>query len=197
MIPILILAAGQSSRMQGRDKTLETVQGKPLLRHMAMMACAVSDQVFVALPIDAPARKASLDGLPLTICCTPESREGMGATMRESVPKLPACPAFMVLLSDLPDLTADDLHAVISARENHPDHLIWRGATPDGRPGHPIIFDAALRPQFATLQGDSGGEPLVKPLKDRTYLALFEDDRARRDLDTPAAWAAWRADQTD
>lgn len=192
MTPILILAAGQSSRMGSRDKALELAHGKPLLRYVAEQALAVSDSVFVALPQAASARLSVLDDLAITPLPTPEAAEGMGGTLRASVPKLPPCTAFMLLLSDLPDLVHADLRAVLDARDAHPDHLIWRGATADGRPGHPILFDASLRPNFRTLQGDSGGEPLVKPLKSRTYLICFSDDRARCDLDTPADWAAWQ-----
>ena len=36
--PILILAAGQSRRMRGRDKLMEVVEGQPLIRRQAEMA---------------------------------------------------------------------------------------------------------------------------------------------------------------
>ncbi|WP_372805911.1 NTP transferase domain-containing protein, partial [Loktanella salsilacus] len=48
MIPILILAAGTSSRMRGADKLSMMVGGQPLLRRIAMQAAAVGD-TFVAL----------------------------------------------------------------------------------------------------------------------------------------------------
>jgi len=35
-VDIILLAAGASSRMKGGDKTLELVNGVPLLRHLAM-----------------------------------------------------------------------------------------------------------------------------------------------------------------
>ena len=192
MIPVLILAAGASSRMEGRDKLAEPVDGQPLLRRISGAACAVSDDVFVALHHDAAPRAALIDGLPVTPLLLPEAAEGMSGTLRAGVAALPACPAFMVLLSDLPEITAADLSAVLAARSTHPDALIWRGATTDGRPGHPILFDASLRPRFADLTGDSGGEALVNPLRDRTHLVRFDTDRARLDLDTPADWARWR-----
>ena len=76
-----------------------------------------------------------------------------------------------------------------------PEATQGMGATTDGRAGHPIIFDASLRPAFAKLSGDSGGESLINPLHDQTYLERFVDDRARYDLDTPADWHAWRVAQ--
>ncbi len=195
MIPILILAAGRSARMQGTDKLLQMVHGTPLLRHITTEALAVSDDIYIALPENPAPRLAALDGLAVTPLITPEAAEGMSGTLRSAVAKLPDCPAFMMMLSDLPDLTSQDLSKILQARTDNPDHLIWRGATTAGQPGHPIIFDASLRPKFADLSGDGGGEPLVNPLRDQTHLTAL-GDRARRDLDTPADWATWRKRQS-
>lgn len=193
MIPILILAGGASSRMMGRDKLLETIGGQPLLRLLAERATDTGHSVFVALRPDDVTRAAVLDGLHVTPIVTPAAAEGMSGTMREAVAALPDCPAFMLLLADLPDITTSDMQTILAARIAQPDHVIWRGATTTGKPGHPIVFDASLRPQFAKLSGDGGGETLVQPLRDRTHLTRFDTDRARLDLDTPADWAAWRA----
>ncbi|MEY1555574.1 NTP transferase domain-containing protein [Yoonia sp. R2331] len=194
MIPVLILAAGKSARMQGADKLLQMAHGRPLLRHVTDTALEVATDVHVVLGPGQTARLAALDGLPVTPFVTPDAAEGMSGTLRAGVAQLPDCPAFMLLLADLPDLTAADLRAVLAARAANPDNLIWRGATRAGKPGHPIIFDASLRPDFGQLSGDSGGETLVNPLQGRTHLTVI-GDRARRDLDTPADWAAWRLAQ--
>ena len=191
MIPILILAAGKSSRMRGADKLAQIVQGQPLLRRIAAQAAAVAP-TFVALHHEADRRAALIDGLPVTPMLVPEAAEGQSATLRAAVARLPACDAFLVVLADLPDITGADMAAVIAARAAHPDALIWRGATPEGKPGHPILFEGSLRHRFATLTGDDGGRALVAPLSDRTHLVRFADDRARLDLDTPQEWAAWR-----
>lgn len=192
MIPILILAAGTSSRMRGADKLAQMVDGQPLLRRIAAQALQVGD-TYVALHHNAAARLALLDGLPVTPLLVPQAAEGQSGTLRGAVHHLPECPAFLVVLADLPKIMAPEMRAVIAARQSHPDALIWRGATADGQPGHPILFDASLRPEFADLSGDDGGAALVKPLRDRTHLVPFADDRARLDLDTPEDWAAFQA----
>ncbi len=192
MIPILILAAGRSARMGGRDKLLEDVGGMPLLRRQALRAHATGQPVFVALPTNDPARLAALEGLDVTALPVSSSDEGLSGTLRGAVAQLPTAPAFMTFLADLVALETDDLQVVTNARESHPGFLIWRGATEDGKPGHPIIFDASLRPAFNALQGDSGGEAIVKAHKDQTCLAPLPGQRARLDLDTPEDWAAWR-----
>ena len=192
MIPVLILAAGQSSRMRARDKLLEDVGGEPLLRRHVRQALGLGGEVFVALAPGQNARVAAIADLPATVLEIPEASEGMSGTLRGAVARLPECRAFMVMLADLVAIDSEDLSAVHDAYAANPDHLIWRGATTDGRPGHPIIFAARLRPDFAELSGDSGGEALVNPLKTQTLLVTIPDDRARLDLDTPEDWVAWR-----
>ncbi len=192
MIPILILAAGASSRMRGGDKLLEQVQGQPLLRLQALRALATGEPVFVAQgPGDTERAKVIAD-LDVTILTAPDAAEGMSATMRNAVAQLPSADAFMMVLGDLVAIETRHLNAMIQARGAHPGHLIWRGATLDRKPGHPIIFDQSLTQEFAKLQGDGGGEALVKPRKDQTYLVPFGGNVARLDLDSPEDWAAWR-----
>ncbi|WP_322892493.1 MULTISPECIES: nucleotidyltransferase family protein [unclassified Yoonia] len=192
MVPVLILAAGESRRMRGSDKLLQEVYSMPLLRRQVLMAQAVGQPVFVALPACDHPRAATISDLNVTILAVPESTQGMSATMRGAVAQLPDTKAFMILLADLVAITSADLHMVLDAQHRHPEHLIWRGATTDGKPGHPIIFDAALRPDFATLTGDQGGEPIVRAHLAETCLVPLPDQSARLDLDTPEDWAAWR-----
>jgi molybdenum cofactor cytidylyltransferase len=187
-IPVLVLAAGQSSRMRGRDKLAELVGGIPQLTRITQAACSVSPSVYVALT---PQRMGLIKDLPAIPLMLAESAEGMGGTLRAGVACLPDCTHFMLLLADMPDMTAQDMRRVIAAVGTAPDACIWRGATAAGQPGHPILFDAKLRPQFATLHGDSGGEAIVRPLRDQTCLIPLP--HARTDLDTPEDWARWRA----
>lgn len=193
-VPIMILAAGQSVRMRGSDKLAEPVDGIPLLTAQVRKAIATGQPVHVALPSLNHPRVRLLNDLPVTILAAPDAKEGMGGSLRNAVAQLPDCNAFMILLADLPEITASDLETLIASRAANPCHLIWRGATQTGAPGHPIIFDESLRPAFATLTGDHGGDSIIRPRLDQTLLVPLPADHARRDLDTPEEWAAWRTE---
>jgi CTP:molybdopterin cytidylyltransferase MocA len=198
-LPIIILAAGASSRMRGRDKLLEVVDGAPLLRQQAMKACAVTTgPVLIALPDFPHPRYAALDGLEVLPFAVPDADEGMNASLRRAFAALPpGAPCAMVLLGDLPDVTADDLAKVADAVDPESGQLIWRGATRDGAAGHPIVFHRALFAAFATLTGDSGGREVVAQAKGRVTLVPLQGSRARRDLDTPEEWDEWRQEQVN
>ncbi len=191
-LPILILAAGQSSRMRGTDKLLEKIDGVALLRRQIDAGRQVSPNVFVTLPQPDHPRAALLSGTSARAVIVPDAADGMAVSLRTGVAALPDCPAFMVLLADLAALTPTDLDTMLTTRDERPDHLIWRGATDAGKPGHPVIFDASLRPAFADLSGDTGGAPILKANKDQTCLVPLPDKHALLDLDTPEDWDAWR-----
>lgn len=192
MTPILILAAGKSSRMRGRDKHLEEIDGVPLLRRLALAALELGEPVFVTLPALPHPRAEALEGLDVTLLAIPEAEEGMSGTLRGAVARLPQSEGFLLVLGDLAEIGTVEMRAVMAARADAHDKLIWRGATETGEPGHPILFDASLIPRFAKLSGDGGGESLVKPLKPQTCLVPLPGRVARHDLDTPEDWAAFR-----
>ncbi|SDC17671.1 nucleotidyltransferase family protein [Ruegeria marina] len=192
-IPILLLAAGQSRRMGGADKLMQDIDGEPLLRRTARIAQAAGP-VIAALPPAPHPRHAALTGLDLEIVEVPDAAEGMNASLRRAVAALPRdAAAAMVLLADLPDLTATDLSCVLGAVDFSTKNLVWRGATEDGRPGHPVVFHKALFPELLKLAGDAGAQSVVQAYRDRLELVPLPGQNARTDLDTPEAWAEWRA----
>jgi CTP:molybdopterin cytidylyltransferase MocA len=186
---ILVLAAGASRRMQGRDKMLEEVEGEPLLRLMARRAVKSGVPVRVVLGPDQDARRSVLDGLEVETV-EAEGSDGMAASIRAGVAGLRG--PVLILLADMQDITAGDIYLMVSLHPQAPDAIL-RAATADGRPGHPVLFPADLLPDLARLSGDEGARGVLKRHGARVTLLPLKDDRAAVDLDTPEAWAAWRA----
>ena len=193
----MILAAGRSRRMRGRDKLMEPVAGQPLVQLQADRAIATGQPVFVTLPDLQHPRAVALQDRALTLVPVPDAAEGIGASLRTAMTALPLCDAVLINLADMVGIETEDLQRMLQARKDQPDALIWRGATAEGRPGHPILIDASLCPAFAALRGDTGGSAILQRHSDRTRLVPLVGDRAVLDLDTPEDWTAWRARQVD
>ncbi len=195
-IPILILAAGQSRRMRGTDKLLEPVDDIPLLRRQAKAARAVTrSRVIVTVPPAPHARHDVLEGLDVELLSVPDADEGISASLRSGVAELEEAPALMILLGDLPELTANDLRRVMSAVDLAGDTLIWRGATLEGKPGHPIVIRSTLYDGFLGLDGDNGGKDILSSRRHKMHLVKLAGERALRDLDTPEEWSQWRTEK--
>jgi CTP:molybdopterin cytidylyltransferase MocA len=72
-------------------------------------------------------------------------------------------------------------------------YTIWRGATSDGKAGHPTVFAAYHFNRILQMSGDTGAKEIIAQAQAETLTVPLPGNRARLDLDTPEAWAAWRA----
>lgn len=196
-IPILILAAGASSRMRGADKLTQTIDGEALIHRTARIARDTGQPVLVALPPAPHPRHDAIADLDIRRIDVPNAAEGMNASLRTGLAQLPEdAEAVMILLADLPEITTADLRKVADAFRHDGATLIWRGATDTGKAGHPVLFSRRLFGELARLTGDSGAQSVVSAHKDRVALIPLPGLHALRDLDTPEDWAAWRASRS-
>lgn len=215
-LTILIPAAGGSARMRGRDKLLEHVRGRPLLADRVSVAtsaiAASADRatssagtssahpapgagVIVALPPRAVAadRWAALSQTEARLIEVADHRAGLSASLRAGIAALPReCAGLMILPADMPDITAGDIAVLLDAFDGA---AILRGASADGRPGHPVLFPARDFRALAAVTGDRGGRAVIEAARARTRLVSLPGEHALTDLDTPEDWAAWRARQ--
>jgi CTP:molybdopterin cytidylyltransferase MocA len=95
----------------------------------------------------------------------------------------------LVLLPDMPDISAGDLRSLQTEQARAPDRPL-RAASDDGQAGNPVILPRALWPLLRGLSGDQGARAIFASHPPR--LCPLQGDRALTDLDTPEAWARWR-----
>lgn len=179
--------------MRGRDKLLEPVRGRPLLRDRIEMALAAGSDVLVTLPPDRPERAAALRDLSdprLHVITLADAATGLSASLRAGATQAfeHAYTGLMVVLPDLPDLLTDDITNMLQAYDHN---TITRATSDGGGAGHPVIFPARILPALRASTGDTGAREILRshPVRHVALSGL----RATTDLDTPEAWAAWRA----
>ncbi len=193
-IPILILAAGASNRMNGRDKLLMDVGGRTLLRHVVRRAVATGHPVLVALPHDDTKRRDALSGLDVRLVEVADASQGMAASLRAGLKALSDDAAgVLVALADMPEITTEDYTNLINAFQADPYANIQRAASTDGTAGNPVLLPMWALNDPEIFQGDAGARHLLRQYADRVRLVPLPDNHAITDLDTPKDWAAWRA----
>ncbi|ATG43247.1 putative MobA-related protein [Phaeobacter piscinae] len=196
-IAALILAAGRSSRMRGRDKLLEPVDGIPLLARICVAAAQSTAMTYVTLPTPDHPRAAVIrdhcqGARPVYV---PDAEEGMAASIRAGIGALSrAYDAVMILPADMPELTAKDLARVVAQASSTPDQIL-RATGADGTFGHPVVFPRRHFTALSQLTGDQGARAILKAAQHQGEIIRpvpLPASHALTDLDTPEAWAAWR-----
>lgn len=188
---VLILAAGASSRMRGRDKLLEVVAGVPLIARIAHEVIAAGLPACLVLPPDRPLRLAAVAGLPLHRVIAEQARDGMAESLKAGLQAVPSGADVMVLLADLPEIDQADLMVLKAAHQAHPDKVL-RATDETGKPGHPVIFPHALLAELKAISGDEGARSVLQRHADKILPVPLPGRHATTDLDTPEDWDRWR-----
>jgi len=186
-IAAIILAAGKSSRMQGENKLLADLNGKPVLRHVADAAFGAElSQVIAVTGHMHEAVGAILHGLPVTCVHNPDFAEGMASSIQTGLGALDKdVDGVLVLLGDMPRLASTDLEKLISAYRA-PDGPLIVAAAYHGARRNPVLWDKRYIPDLLTLTGDKGARDILERQKD--HVALVEiGGAAQLDVDTPDA----------
>jgi molybdenum cofactor cytidylyltransferase len=190
-----LLAAGASSRMQGRDKLMEPVAGVPVLRRAAeALRASRADATLVVLRPGDEARRAALSGLGATVVENPSAAEGMASSIRAALAALPPeADAVVLAFADMPEVGPDHVDRLIAAFDPEEGRVICRAQTAEGRPGHPVLFGRRFFETLAALDGDRGAREVLAEHADLVENVPTPGAGAGVDLDTPEAWADWRA----
>jgi molybdenum cofactor cytidylyltransferase len=193
-VAAILLAAGAARRMRGRDKLLEEVGGRPVLRAAAEAARASrADEVVVVLPPDAAARRAALDGLDVATVEAPDWAEGMAASLRAGLAAVtPHADAAVVLLADMPEIGPDEIDRLIAAYDPDDGREICRAVSADGTLGLPVLFGRRFFESLTSLKGDRGARDVLRESAEFVTEVPTDGRAAVIDLDTPEDWAAWR-----
>jgi molybdenum cofactor cytidylyltransferase len=99
--------------------------------------------------------------------------------------------AVIVLLGDMPLVTAEAMDAVIMAFEASPEKI---AAVPvhEGEWGNPVLLSRSVFGEVATFQGDAGARKLLQGRAGDVLEVPVASDAVLIDLDTPEALAKAR-----
>ena len=191
---ILLLAAGQSSRMRGDNKLLREIDGVPLvLRSAQRLAGSKAAGISIVVNSDNTAIKQALTEHPAPIIEAKDAASGLAASLRAGINGLPPeASAVIIALADMPDVTAADIDALIDGFDPKHGALIVAPTAPNGKRGNPVLFDRRYFEPLASLTGDTGAKALIEAESDALRL-IPRGSGVLVDLDTPEAWADWQA----
>ncbi|MCX7325058.1 MAG: molybdopterin-binding/glycosyltransferase family 2 protein [Hyphomicrobiales bacterium] len=192
-VAAVVLAAGHSTRL-GRNKLLERVGGKPVVRHVVEAALASrAGPAIVVLGHQAREVAMALVGLDVTFVENPDHASGMASSLRTGVDAVPdTCAAALVLLGDMPLINTTIINRLV---DNYAGEPLADGIVPvaDGRRANPVLLSRALFDAVASLEGDTGARGLLARPGVRVIEVSVDDDAVLVDVDTEEALARARA----
>jgi molybdenum cofactor cytidylyltransferase len=184
-IAVVVLAAGLSERM-GEPKLLLDVGGEAMIRRTVRNVLAFEPvEVVVVTGHGAEAINAALEGLPVRLVHNANYAEGHHGSVGVGAVSVDRnVDAVIVMLGDQPLVTADDLHALVTAfaRFGRDAIVIPRHA---GQRGNPVTFGGRHIPALAGEAGLPGGRRLIEARPELAHFLDVDSDVFTLDCDTP------------
>ncbi|HEY2029520.1 MAG TPA: nucleotidyltransferase family protein [Myxococcales bacterium] len=180
----VVLAAGQSRRM-GKNKLLLDLNGKSVVRRAVEKAEAAGlSPVLVVTGHERERVEAELRGLSCQLVFNPDYASGMNSSVAAAISAVPDdCAGAVLLLADMPLVTAAMLEALCEARRESNAPLIV--SVFGGVVAPPMLYGRGLFSELRQLAGDGCGKRVIKQHRAEA-IELAWPAEALADLDVPA-----------
>lgn len=185
-VAAIILAAGRSSRMEGVNKMLAAIDGKPMVARVADAVLASKARpVIVVVGHEADQVGAALAGRDLAIVRNPDFESGLSASLRRGLSTLPdGIDGAVVCLGDMPRIGAETIDRLIAAFDPEGRSAICVPAF-KGKQGNPVLWARRFFPEIMEIAGDVGARHLIGAYADQVRHVEMPTDDVLFDVDTP------------
>jgi len=183
-IPIILLAAGSSSRM-GRPKQLLPWGDLTLIEYQVEKLLQIGNPVYVVLGSLSEQILPYLKKYPVNVVINPDWEKGMGTSVAAGIKQVlsdePKTNGVLYSLIDQPLVTVVHLQKLIDTFTSGQEQII-ASLSENGWLGVPALFDACYFPELQQLNSVQGAKMLIK--KYASKVISVEAGDILEDMDT-------------
>jgi len=186
MFSLIVLAAGKSTRMLGKNKLLTRIEGKPMIRRVVENALnSKVDEVIVVLGWEAERIRGELQDLPCRFVVNRDYEKGQSSSVKAGLKEVGATTqAVLVLPGDVALIDPRSINMVLETYNHERKPIVV--AAHNGRLGHPILLGRELFGEIEQIDEASFGlKSVVKKHEQAMRLVETDSENAIRDVDTP------------
>ena len=183
MISAILLAAGQSERMNGENKLTKKIQDIPLIKHSVKNILSSSiDELIVVLGY----QKEIIEKLiginkKIKIVFNKNFENGMASSIKTGLNHFSEkTEAFFICLGDMP-LVSHNIYNQLIKSKNNKEIIV---PTYKGQQGNPVLFDKSMKEKISNISGDSGAKKILELNKDKILNLEINDQSIAKGFDT-------------
>ena len=159
MISAILLAAGQSKRMNGENKLAKEIQGIPLIKLSVknILASSVDELIIVLGHQKEIIEKLLNKNEKIKLVFNKNFKSGIASSIKTGINNLTEkTEAFFICLGDMPMVNHDIYNQIIRSKNNK--EIIV--PTYEGQQGNPILFDKSMKEKIMSIEGDLGAKKI-------------------------------------
>ena len=183
MISAILLAAGQSKRMNGENKLTKEIQGIPLIKHSVKNILASSiDELIVILGYQKEVIEKIIDkNERIKFAFNVNYENGMASSIKTGLNNLSEkTEAFFICLGDMPMVNQGVYNQLIKSKNNK--EIIV--PTYKGQQGNPVLFNKSMKEKVIDISGDVGAKKILELNKDKILNLEINDQSIAKSLNT-------------
>ena len=183
MISAILLAAGQSKRMDGENKLTKEIQGIPLIKHSVKNILVSSiDELIIVLGY----QKEIIEKLinpneKIKFIFNKDFESGMASSIKIGLDNLSEkTEAFFICLGDMPMVNHNIYNQLIKSKNNK--EIIVPNYK--GQQGNPVLFNKSMKEKIINISGDVGAKKILELNKDKILNLEINDQGVTKGFDT-------------
>jgi len=183
MISAILLAAGQSKRMDGENKLTKVIQSVPLIKHSVKNILASSiDELIIVLGYQKEIIEKLIDkNEKIKFVFNKDFESGMASSIKTGLDNLSEkTEAFFICLGDMPMVSHDIYNQLIESKDNKEIIVpIYKG-----QQGNPVLFNKSMKEKVIDISGDIGAKKILELNKDKILNLEINDQSIIKSFNT-------------
>ena len=193
MISTILLAAGQSLRMNGENKLLKQINGIPLIKCTVknILASAVDELIIVLGHEDNLLKNTIGINKKTKFIYNKDFKKGMSSSIKVGLNEISKkSQGFFISLGDMPNINQSIYNKLIKSMSSynkklkpiHKKEIII--PTFEGREGNPVLFSKFMKNKIMNLDGDIGAKKIIEQNRAKVLNVPFDNKGIIIDFDT-------------
>tara|TARA_B100000029_G_scaffold394334_1_gene391819 strand:+ start:24 stop:590 length:567 start_codon:yes stop_codon:yes gene_type:complete len=188
MISAILLAAGQSKRMNGENKLKKKINNQPLIKHSInnILESDIDELIVVVGYQEEIIKKLISKNEKVKIISNKNFKNGIASSIKEGLKHLSKkTEYFFICLGDMPNVNKQIYNSLIKFRNNY-EIII---PTYKGQRGNPVLFEKSMKEIIINIEGDSGAKKIINMYEKKIFNFETNDQSIVQDFNTQESFS--------
>ena len=189
----ILLAAGESKRMNGENKLIKEIEGIPLIKYSVKnILGSTVDELIIVTGYQKEIIENIIDkNKKIKFVYNKDFSNGIASSIIAGLCEISTkAKNFFISLADMPNVNQNIYNKLIKGKnsyniklkpENRKEIII---PTSDGKDGNPVLFSIFMKNDVMKISGDRGAKEIIENKKNKILRIPFEGDGVILDFDT-------------